>query len=150
MNYKELQKHIDATQFVDVQVLKSDGSNANDFYTPDVVFADKAFAQNFGGYPRSDIAIINEQQNIVVQKALLDKLETITPDNSNAGLSDVEISQGHRSKYQQAPSEMQSWLSGQLAIRDAKRAEYARQMAAKAAEQQKSSVVKKDVVQSSE
>lgn len=149
MNYKELQKHIVANQFVDVQILKSDGSNANDFFTTDVV-GDKSFAQNFGGYPRSDIAMINEQQNIAVQKALLDKLETITPDNSNAGLSDVEIALGHRSKYQQAPSEMQSWLSDQLAIRDAKRLEYARQMAAKAAEQQKSSVVKKHVVQSSE
>lgn len=144
-----LKEHIDNAQFVGYDPMKSDGSNADRFFCCDVV-GDKNFAQNFGGYPRSDIAIINEQQNIAVQKALLDKLETIAPDNCNAGLSDVEISLGHRSKYQQTPSEMQSWLSDQLAIRDAKRAEYARQMAVKAAEQQKSNVVKKDVVQSSE
>lgn len=135
--------------FTDVQQMATDGSNAVDFFTADVI-SDKEFAQNFGGYPRSDIAIINEQQNLAVQKALLDKLSVITPDTSNAGRSDAEIMLSHRSKYQQTATEMQSWLQDQLAVRDAKRAQLAREMAAKQAEQQNQSVVRKDVTPSAE
>ena len=52
MNYKELQKHIDATIHVEVPTLAADGSNAYDFFCADVI-GGKKFAVNHGGYPRS-------------------------------------------------------------------------------------------------
>lgn len=121
MNYKLLSEHIDSNvQFVPKK-LESDGSNAFDFYSSDVV-GNKRFAQNFGGYPRSEIAEINDQMTLQAQKNLLEQLEDYSSLNKPAGLSDVELSLGHKSKYMQTPSEMQSWLMEQIAIRDARRA----------------------------
>lgn len=130
MNLKKLQKHIDdSTSNVIVMKLAADGSNAQDFFSADVV-GNKRFAQNFGGYPRSEIAEINAAATLEQQKALLNQLADFRGnDAQNAGLSDVEIALGHKSKYMQAPSEMQNYLEQQLAIRDAKRAEYARKVA---------------------
>ena len=116
MNTKLLKKHIDgALTAIVVEPLKEDGSNAKDFFVADVV-GNKRFAQNFGGYPRSEIAEINEATNIEVQKSLLNALTDYRSgaDNQNVGLSDVQIAMGHRSKYQQAPSEMQDWIETQL------------------------------------
>lgn len=116
MNYKELQKHIDTTIVDNVPTLAKDGSNASDFFLADVVSA-KSFMQNYGGYPRSDIAIISDESNAAMQQAMLSDLVEL-PINENAGLTDVEISLAHRSKYQQTPSEMQDWLEAQLEYRD--------------------------------
>lgn len=149
MNLDLLKEHIESCDSIELPAFKEDGSNANDFFCVDLP-VDREFAQNYGGYPRSDIAIINEQQNLAVQKALLDKLNVITPDTSNAGRSDAEIMLSHRSKYQQTATEMQSWLQDQLAVRDAKRAQLAREMAAKQAQQQNPSVVRKDVTPQNE
>ena len=54
-----LQKHIDANLLVGSPKLEKDNSNIRDFYCADVV-GDRRFAQNYGGYPRSDIAEINK------------------------------------------------------------------------------------------
>lgn len=116
MNTKLLQNHIDvALEAIVVEPLKEDGSNAGDFFVADIV-GNKKFAQNFGGYPRSEIAEINECTNLEMQKSLLNALTDYRSgaDGQNAGLSDVQIAMGHRSKYQQAPSEMQDWIETQL------------------------------------
>lgn len=148
MNLDLLQKHIDDnTSHVIVLKLAADGSNAQDFFSADVV-GNKRFAQNYGGYPRSEIAEINAAATLEQQKALLNQLADFRgADGQNAGLSDVEIALGHKSKYMQAPSEMQDYLEQQLAIRDAKRAEYVRQAAA--AQAKRAGVKKVDVPQES-
>lgn len=127
MNLKELQSHIDSFD-IQVDTLKADGSNAVDFFCADVV-GNKRFAQNYGGYPRSEIAEINAAANLEQQKVLLSQLEDYSSSRSNvnAGLSDAEIMLGHKSKYLQTATEMQSYLTEQIQIRDAKRAELLRQ-----------------------
>lgn len=121
-----MQKHIDgALAFIDsgIEYMEKDGSNTNRFFCADVV-ANRKFAQNYGGYPRSEIAEINAQANLEIQKSMLAQLVDFTNQpNPTAGMTDVQLMLSHRSKYQQAPSEMQSWLEGQLQIRDAQRAE---------------------------
>lgn len=123
MDLTLLKNHIDS--FVESIVpieLAPDGSNAKDFFCADVV-GGKDFVQNFGGYPRSEIAEINEQTNIQLQAAMLQKLEDYSQyNNPNAGKTDAEIALSHKSRYQQTATEMQSWLEGQLQIRDAKMA----------------------------
>lgn len=125
MNYKLLQTRIDdalAAMVKCVPEFKKDGSNSQDFFCADVVGARK-FVQNYGGYPRSEIAEINAQTNLQAQMALLQTLEDYSPkSNPNAGLTDAQIALSHRSKYQQAPSEMQAWLEGQIQLRDIERA----------------------------
>lgn len=124
MNLELLKTHIKATLIKpeNLPKMEVDGSNAGDFYVADVV-GNRTFAQNFGGYPRSEIAEINAQTNLAQQVALLNNLVDYSKNsNLNAGLTDAEIMLGHRSKYQQTASEQQTWLEGQLKNRDAKRA----------------------------
>lgn len=125
MNIKSIKKiteHlVNACKEYVVPILASDGSNAGDFYCADVV-GNRRFAQNYGGYPRSDIAEINSQVTIEAKANLLNDLVDYSPsDNPNAGKTDAEIMLGHKSKYIQTPSEMVRWLDGQLEIRDARR-----------------------------
>lgn len=122
MNYELLKAHIEANTYNDsYPVLESDGSNVGLFYCADVVGA-RRFVLNYGGYPRSEIAEINEAQSLEMQMALLSSLNDFSPkDNPNSGLSDVEIMLGHKSKYIQTPSESVRWLESQIAERDAKR-----------------------------
>lgn len=112
--------HIEATipQF-DFEI-KEDKSNISDFFCADVV-GNRRFAQNYGGYPRSDIAEINAQTSLSAAENLLRDLQVFDVDNPNAGLSDAEIMLSHKSKYMQSASEVQGWLENQIAIRDAKR-----------------------------
>lgn len=118
MNIKVLQKHVDNTYYVDINMeLLSDGSNKSGFYCPDVVGGRK-FVQNYGGYPRSEIAEINALQNMQEQMSLLQNLQDYSPQsNPNAGKTDAEIMLGHRSKYCQTASEMIDWLDYQLQSR---------------------------------
>ena len=131
-----MQKHIDAalTSIDDnIEFMEKDGSNANRFFCADVV-SNRKFAQNYGGYPRSEIAEINAQANLEIQKSMLAQLVDFTNQpNPTEGMSDAQLMLSHRSKYQQAPSEMQSWLEGQLQIRDAQRVQAIAQMQAAAA-----------------
>lgn len=121
MNYEILQNHVDGVNYDINPSLNDDNSNVSAFYCADVV-GNKSFVQNYGGYPRSEIAEINDAANVQQQAALLQMLTDYTPsDNPNAGLSDAEIMLSHRSKYQQTASEQISWLENQLEIRDQKR-----------------------------
>ena len=148
MNYELLQKRIDTALSDMVKCIpefKKDGSNVQDFFCADVVGARK-FVQNHGGYPRSEIAEINAQTNLQAQMALLQTLEDYSPKtNPNAGLTDAQISLSHRSKYQQAPSEMQTWLEGQIQLRDVERAKAADAVKAAKATKSKAAEPKQSV-----
>lgn len=94
--------------------LLEDNSNLSAFFCADVV-GGRRFAQNFGGYPRSEIAELNEAATAEMQMNILQNLQDFTPSsNPNAGLSDAEIMLSHKSKYQQAASEVIDWIDGQL------------------------------------
>lgn len=147
MNYKLLQEHIDAQlSSIVIEPMKADGSNSSDFFCADVV-GNRKFAQNFGGYPRSEVAELNEAASLEMQRAILNSMVDYSDgQNPTAGLSDAEIMLGHKSRYQQAPSEMQSWLEGQLQIRDAKRSEIIAQYQAAQAKAAKAAKKGPDVV----
>ena len=122
MNFVLLKEHIvNSTHEATIcPKLNDDGSNVSDFYIADVV-GNRRFAQNFGGYPRSEIAEINAAASMQEQMNLLSQLNDYSPiSNPNAGLSDAEIMLSHRSKYQQCATELQSWIMNQINIRDAK------------------------------
>lgn len=122
MNYELLKAHIETTSYMDgiCPKLNDDGSNVGDFFCADVV-GNRRFAQNYGGYPRSEIAEINEAASMQEQMNLLSMINDYTPSsNPNAGLSDAEIMLSHKSKYQQTATELQSWIVNQINIRDAK------------------------------
>lgn len=97
-----------------VPTLKKDGSNLADFYVADVI-GNKGFAKNYGGYPRSDIALINEQTNMSVARSMLEALPEL-PESSPA--VDGEYKMALRSKYCQSPSEIISYIEGELEKRD--------------------------------
>lgn len=100
-----------------VAVLSSDGSNKKDFFIPDVI-GNKRFAQNYGGYPRSDIAVINEQNDLAVAKGLLESLQDYSQPDVNQGRSDAELLLALQSKYCQTPSEQISYFANEIARRD--------------------------------
>lgn len=121
MNRAILQKHLEGAYTYENPVLAVDGSNAQLFFCADIVGA-KRFAQNYGGYPRSEIAQINEAATMEEQLNLMNSLRDYSPsDNPNAGKTDAEIMLGHKSKYLQAASEKIAWLEGQLERRDNER-----------------------------
>lgn len=102
---------------VTLPVLADDGSNRSMFYAVSDLTKD-GFARNFGGYPRSDIAIINEQQNISVARAMLENLPDYhSADSPNIG-SDVDIMNSVRSKYMQSPSEILPFIEKEIEKRD--------------------------------
>lgn len=124
MDIKLLNTHVtESLKSIPVIKMKADGSNAKLFFCADVV-GNKTFAQNFGGYPRSEIAQINEATNLQVARSLFQSIEDYSPKtNPTAGMTDAQIALAHKSRYAQAPSEIQSYLNDQLALRDAARAQ---------------------------
>lgn len=121
MNLNLLQKHID--NFIDgfeVEKLSADGSNKDRFYCADVI-GSKRFAQNYAGYPRNDIALINEQQNFRVAESMMIELSQLPVSDSNAGLTDEQILLGHRSKYIQTPAESVAFIEQQIQLRRSQR-----------------------------
>lgn len=104
---------------VTLPVLADDGHNRSMFYAVSDLTKD-GFARNFGGYPRSDIAIINEQQNMSVARAMLESLPDYHfADSPNIG-SDVDIMNSVRSKYMQSPSEILPFIEKEIEKRDAR------------------------------
>lgn len=100
--------------------LAKDGSNKGDFFATETMVS-KKFAQNYGGYPRSDIALINEQNNISVARAMVEQLTDYSSVGSeNQGKSDAEIMLSVQSKYMQAPAEFLPYLENEISKRDAR------------------------------
>ena len=117
---KEVYSDMDNELVVDVElpVMDADGANKRLFYGIETITKNK-FAQNFGGYPRSDIAQILDQQNQSVAEAMLDQLTDFgRSDNPNAGKSDAEIMLGVQSKYMQSPAEILPYIEKQCKLRD--------------------------------
>lgn len=100
--------------------IKCTKENVNAFYTVCDIPTQQSFARNYGGYVRSDIAQIIEEQNQEVAVQLSARLVERPDDTSDDSV--VDLIAAHRSKYVQTPSEMISWLDNQLAIRDEKQA----------------------------
>lgn len=116
-----------------IPVIASDGKNASDFYRPDVIPVEGDEFRNYGGYPRNELAIINEQQNLVVAQALCDKLVSIPDDTkTEKQVSDVDLRLSLRSRYCQTPSEQQAHYERLLEERDARNARIAADRAKKA------------------
>ena len=63
------------------QILKSDKSNLSDFYSADLFETRDESLKNYGGYPRNELAIINEAQSVATVKALADRLVAL-PDHN--------------------------------------------------------------------
>lgn len=94
--------------------LNEDGSNRSDFFCADVV-GNKRFAFNYGGYPRSDLAIINEQSNLQVAKAMLQELPYGSADGTfDSSVPDQDLLLGLKSKYMQTPSEMIGYIESEI------------------------------------
>lgn len=119
-----------------LKTINKDGSNKGDFYGVETLSSQK-FAQNYGGYPRSDIALINEQQNLSVAESMLENLPDFgTQNNPNQGLSDIEIIKGVQSKYMQSPAEVIPYLEKQIQERNDRLAAIEAEKAAAAQAQQ--------------
>lgn len=102
--------------FPQLPKLSKDGSNKGMFFVADVL-GGKRFAQNYGGYPRSDISLINEQSNMKIAKSMLEDL--VDYSSANSPVSPDEFKMSLRSKYCQTPTEVISWLEDNMARRDA-------------------------------
>jgi hypothetical protein len=119
MDFNILKKHINSVPELVLPIIKEDGSNLSDFYCADVV-GNRRFAQNYGGYPRSEIAEINAQASLQQAANLLNDLQVAEGSYMDSSLTPEEIMLSHRSKYIQAPSEMIDFIDRQLQIRDMK------------------------------
>lgn len=92
--------------------------NVGAFYACMDLTEAKSFCLNFGGYPRSDIALINEEMNVEVANQLAARLVERHSDGVT-DVSDSDIIASHRSRYCQSPAEMIEWIYNQLSARDA-------------------------------
>lgn len=114
--------------------MEKEGKNKDDFFCAAGSIDGKEFANNYGGWPRSELAIINEQTDINVAKAMMQKLDSFDVKPANVGLEDEQIIGSTRSKYCQAPAEQAKFVERCLAERDEKIAYLQRLKAAKKAE----------------
>lgn len=129
---------------VTLPVLADDGNNRSMFYAV-LDLTKEGFARNFGGYPRSDIAIINEQQNISVARSMLEQLPDYrSMDNPNPS-SDAEVLSSVRSKYMQSPSEILPFIEREIEKRDARILKDRESAAAAAASSSNSDVTDKNI-----
>lgn len=120
MKTKIWNEHIANAMVLELPKIKEDNSNINEFYIADVV-GNRRFAQNYGGYPRSEIAEINAQASLQQAQNLLRDLAEIPVTDVNSGLTDAQIMLAHKSKYCQTPSEQVRFVESQIALRDAER-----------------------------
>ena len=81
-------------------------------------FTSQAFARNYGGHPRSDIALLNEQQDLSAVNSLLSRLNERSGDGFSPDVPDNEIALAFKSKYCQTASEKIKYYEHLLEIRD--------------------------------
>lgn len=129
-------------QHVVIPKLADDMSNISDFFRVDVA-GNKGVPLNYGGWPRSDLALINAQKDIGVAKALASQVTVLSESNRNQGLTDAEILLNAKSKYAQSPAEYMRYIEQQIELRDSRiftqqrvREQVAKVAAARAAEQE--------------
>ena len=121
--------------FWNVPKINKDKKNAAAFFQLDMMTS-KSFAKNYGNHPRSDIALINEQQNLQAAQNLLNRLQVL-PDDKRVGVSESQLIANMRSKYCQTQGEMIRHFENLLEVRDKRIAAqaYAKQQAELAAQQ---------------
>lgn len=120
--------------------LKKDGSNRHDFFCASGTLDKKSFVNNYGGWPRSDLAIINEQTDFNVAKAMLANIEQF-PESQRSNFSEAELLIMNKSKYTQSISENLAYTEKVLQFRDEKLAELNRLKAAQLKEKEMISFV---------
>lgn len=105
-------------------ILKEDGSNASEFFKGDTLELNDESFRNYGGYPRNEIAVINEQQSVSVAQAMFEHIQVL-PDDSKLpeNVSDADLKLSMRSRYCQTPSEQIAWTEEMLRVRDERLAE---------------------------
>ena len=110
-----------------VMKLASDGSNGSGFYRADVIMCSGKEFKNYGGYPRNELAIINEQQSLEAAQVLCDKLIEL-PDDSKLpkDISDAELMLTMKSRYCQTPSEQIAHYERLLEMKENRLADKAR------------------------
>ena len=100
-----------------VPKLEDDKSNLSAFYKADTFGTDQDCFRNYGGYPRNELALINETESLEVAKTLANKLIQLN-DDTKVDVPDSELSLMLKSKYCQAPSEQIKWYDSILEHRD--------------------------------
>ena len=88
------------------------------FFKPVDEYTSREFARNYGGHPRSDIALLNEQTDMSAVQWLLDKLVNRPSDGVGPEISDKDLSINHKSRYCQTASEMIDYYEQLLKQRD--------------------------------
>lgn len=95
-----------------------ENSDPHGFYKIVDDYTQQDFALNYGGYPRSDIALLNEQQDMTYVNNLLSRLSERSSDGVSDDVSDFDLSLAHKSKYCQTASEMIKYYENLLEERD--------------------------------
>lgn len=103
---------------IDIHYWEEGKSNPHAFYKPVDDYTSREFARNYGGHPRSDIALLNDQTDMSAVNWLLDKLQQRPGDGVGPEISDRELSIAHKSKYCQTAAEMIQYYDDLLRIRD--------------------------------
>lgn len=97
---------------------ENEKSDPHLFFKPVDEYTSQEFARNYGGHPRSDIALLNEQTDMTQVNWLLDKLQQRPGDGVGPEVSDHELSIAHKSKYCQTASEQIDYYERLLKERD--------------------------------
>lgn len=99
-------------------VWKDGESDPHMFYKPVDEYTSREFSRNYGGHPRSDIALLNEQSDITSVQWILDKLQQRPGDGVGPEVSDKDLAIAHKSKYCQTASEVTEYYERILEERD--------------------------------
>lgn len=101
--------------------IKKDHSNLGAFYKPVSDMEQQSFCKNFGGYPRNDINVFLEAEDVKTAEALSAALiERHSDSVLDSDMSDADLILSVKSKYQQTPSELVRYYENMLEIRDSR------------------------------
>lgn len=81
-------------------------------------YTSASFARNYGGHPRSDVALLNEQSDLNGVNAILARLSERKSDGYSPDVPDSEIRLAFKSKYCQSASEMIQYYENLIVERD--------------------------------
>lgn len=78
----------------------------------------EGFAKNYGGHPRSDVALLDESDNMMALQQVLNRMDQRRNDGVSDDVPDSELSLTFKSKYCQTASEYAKYYEHLLEIRD--------------------------------
>ena len=94
-------------------------SDPHGFYQIVDDFAAQDFAKNYGGFARSDVALLEEQDDLTYVNNLLSRLSERHSDGVlESAMSDADLMLSHKSKYCQSASEKIAYYENLLKVRD--------------------------------